>query len=364
MLGYGAVKPSADLHAPTWPAERAAAWLRERGWRVGCNFTPSSAASPLEMWQEASFDLATVERELGFAAGLGFTSVRVFLHDLLWTHEQAGFVERLDQFLSAAAHHGIGALLVLFDGVWDPHPQPGSQPEPRPHVHNSRWVQSPGAAILGDPARHDELRPYVQGVLDRFRDDARIDGWDLFNEPDNPNPAYQKREIPDKGVRALELLRKSLAWVREVAPTQPLTTGVWRGSWSDPDELSEMDRFCLESSDVVSFHHYGKLPALQRRVAALRRYGRPILCTEFMARGLGSRLDPHLGWLEEAEVGAYCWGLVAGRTQTHYPWDSWAKPYTAEPEPWHHEILRPDGTPYDALEVEFVRALTNRHRGA
>jgi hypothetical protein len=347
----------------TWPAERAVDWLRPRGWRSGCNFTPSSAASPLEMWQEATFDPETIERELGFAAGLGFGSVRVFLHDLLWTYEQAGFVERLDRFLAMADAHGIGALLVLFDGVWDPHPQPGPQREPRPGVHNSRWVQSPGAAILGDPSRHDELRPYVQGVLERFRGDPRIDGWDLFNEPDNPNPAYAKEEIPDKAERALDLLRKTFSWAREVAPSQPLTTGVWRGSWRDPDALSEMDRFCLESSDVISFHHYGELPALQRRVEALRRYGRPLLCTEFMARGLGCCFDPHLAWMKEAGVGAYCWGLVAGRTQTHYPWDSWGKTYVEEPDPWHHEILRADGSPYDAGEVAFIRSLTKPATG-
>jgi hypothetical protein len=346
--------------AGPWPAERADAWMRERGWRVGCNFTPSTASNPLETWQAATFDLETIERELGFAAALGFTSVRVFLHDLLWAHDRAGFLERLERFLAAAAAQRIGALLVLFDGVWDPHPKAGAQPEPRPGIHNSRWVQSPGAAILGDPARHDALRPYVQGLLDRFRDDARIDGWDLFNEPDNPNPAYASREIPDKGERALELLRAAFGWAREVAPSQPLTAGVWRGSWSDPDELSEMDRLCLESSDVVSFHHYGELGALQHRVKALRRTARPILCTEFMARGLASRFDPHLAWMRDEGVGAYCWGLVAGRTQTQYPWDSWAQPYATEPELWHHEILRPDGAPYDAAEADFIRSVTLR----
>jgi len=247
---------------------------------------------------------------------------------------------------------------VLFDGVWDPYPRPGPQPEPRPGVHNSRWVQSPGAAILGDPARHDELRPYLQDLLERFRDDARIDGWDLFNEPDNPNPAYAAQEIPDKDKRAVELLRKAFAWAREVAPSQPLTAGVWRGSWSDPAALSEIDQLSLDSSDVISFHHYGELGSLERRVAALRRYGRPLLCTEFLARGIGSGFDPHLGFMRDERVGAYCWGLVAGRTQTLYPWDSWAQPYTAEPDPWHHEILRPDGTPYDEAEVAFIRSQT------
>ncbi len=310
------------------------------------------------MWQEATFDPATIERELGLAAGLGFTSVRVFLHDLVFAHERKGLLARVGRFLEIAAGHGIGSLLVLFDGVWDPHPRPGPQREPRPGVHNSRWVQSPGAAILGDPARHDELRPYVQEVIERFRSDARVDGWDLMNEPDNPNPAYARTEIPDKGARALELVAKAFAWAREVAPAQPLTAGVWRGDWRDPAALSAMDRLCLESSDVISFHHYGDLAGLRSRVAALARYERPILCTEFLARGLGSRFDPNLLWMRDAGVGAYCWGFVDGRTQTKYPWESWAKLGEGEPEPWHHEVLRADGTPYDAAEVDFIRSVT------
>jgi len=346
------------LSEARWQVERAQAWDAQRGWRVGCNFTPSTASNPLETWQAASFDLATQERELGFAAGLGFTSVRVFLHDLVWTHERKGFLERFEQFLDAAARRGIGVLPVLFDGVWNPHPRPGPQPEPRPRVHNAGWVQSPGAELLGDPERHAALRPYVQGVLDAFRDDPRIDGWDLFNEPDNPNPAYAQSEIPDKAARALELLTASFDWAREVAPSQPLTAGVWRGSWSEPAALSAIDRLCLERSDVISFHHYGDLDGLAERVAALRRWQRPIWCTEFMARPLGSSFDPHLGWMQREGIGAYSWGLVAGRSQTHYPWDSWLKRYEAEPEPWFHEILRADGSAWDESEVAYLCRLT------
>jgi len=207
------------------------------------------------------------------------------------------------------------------------------------------------------------LRDYVQGVLDHFRSDSRVDGWDLFNEPDNPNLAYREHEIADKEEKALALLDKAFQWAREVAPSQPLTAGVWRGSWSDRDDLSAMNRLCLASSDVVSFHHYGEIGAFQHRVAALRRTGRPLLCTEFMARGLGSTFDPHLAWMCDEGIGAYCWGLVAGRSQTHFPWASWTTPQPADPEPWHHDILRPDGSPYDPTEVSFIRSQTGGGRG-
>jgi len=343
-----------------WTAERARAFCEARGWRVGCNFTPSSASNPIEMWRRETFDLATIERELGWAAALGFTSMRVFLHDLLWEHDREGLLERMDAYLAASDAHGIGTLFVFFDGVWCPTPVFGPQPEPRARVHNSRWVQSPGRAILRDRTRHEALAPYVQGVLAHFRDDPRIDGWDLFNEPDNPNPAYRDDELPaeEKAARALDLLRSSFGWARAVDPSQPLTAGVWVRSWSDPDALDAMDRLCLEQSDVISFHHYGELAALAARVDALRRYERPIWCTEWLARGMGSTIDPHLAWMKDARVGAYNWGLVAGRTQTQYPWESWWKDCGEEPAPWHHELLRPDGTPYDAGEAALIRRIT------
>ena len=341
-----------------WDFERARRWQTERGWRVGCNFAPSGASNPLEMWQEATFDLPTLERELGWAADLGFTSLRVFLHDLAWEQDPAGFEARMDTFLAAADRRGIATLPVFFDGVWNPAPAPGAQPEPRPRVHNAGWVQSPGARVLSDRARQDALAPYVQGVLDRFRDDPRIDGWDLFNEPDNPNFAYRDEEIPDKAARALELVRKTFGWAREVDPSQPLTVGVWVGDWADSEALSEMSRTSLESSDVISFHCYGDLGELEQRVETLRRFERPLLCTEFMARSAGSTFDPHLGWMKNVGVGAYCWGFVAGRTQTQYPWVSWVKPFDAEPDPWFHDILRPDGTPWDPREVAYIRSCT------
>src|SRR6185503_18739643 len=82
-----------------WTVDRAAAWQRERPWLVGCNFIPSTAINQLEMWQADTFDLKTIDRELGWAQDLGFTSIRVFLHDLPWQEGSAGFLKRIEQFL-------------------------------------------------------------------------------------------------------------------------------------------------------------------------------------------------------------------------------------------------------------------------
>lgn len=357
-----AAAPASEDSSTTgpWPAEKANEWYAKQPWLVGPNFSPSTAINQLEMWQEDTFDLETIDRELGWAEDLGFTSVRVFLHDILWEQDREGLLKRMEQFLDTAEKHKIGVMFVLFDSVWDPYPKGGKQREPKPHVHNSGWVQSPGADILKDPAKQDRLKDYVVGVISHFRDDKRIHVWDIYNEPDNPVPQYTKVEIPNKKEAALQLLKKAFAWAREVNPSQPLTSGVWIGQWGDPEKLSPTERFQLENSDVISFHTYDELPKVKQAVQNLRRYNRPILCTEYMARPRGSTFDPILGYFKEQKVGAYNWGFVSGKTQTIYPWDSWEKQYTGEPEVWFHDILRTNGEPYIKEEVEYIKRLTGK----
>jgi hypothetical protein len=331
-------------------------------WLAGCNYVPSTAINELEMWQAETWDPKTIDRELGWAQDLGFTSMRVFLHDLAWKQDPKGFLKRMDQFLAIADKHKIGIMFVLFDGVWDPFPKAGPQRTPKPHVHNSGWVQSPGADILKDPAKQDQLKPYVQSVVSRFKNDRRVHVWDIFNEPDNPVPQYSDVELKNKKEVALELLRKAYAWVREVNPSQPITSGVWIGNWADPAKLTAMEAFQLEQSDVISFHSYGPVEEARKCVDNLRRYNRPILCTEYMARPQGSTFDPVMGYFKQQNVAAYNWGFVDGKSQTIYPWDSWRKQYTAEPVPWFHDILRTDGTPYDQKEVDYIKWVTGAAR--
>lgn len=349
-------------NAGQWTPEQANAWYRDRPWYAGCNFTPSTAINQMEMWQADTFDPVTIDRELGWAEQLGFNSVRVFLQNELWTQDRKGFLKRMDTFLALADKHHTGVIFVPLDSVWDPFPKLGKQREPVPHLHNSGWVQSPGVEILRNPARHDELKFYVEGVIAHFKADKRIIAWDLFNEPDNMNrPAYAAFEPPDKPELALQLLKKTFAWAREVNPSQPLTAGVWeRGRWGADDKLLPIEEFMLNNSDIISFHDYGKLDEMKRCIEGLRRFHRPIICTEYMARPNGSRFDPIFGYLKEQKVGAINWGFVNGKTQTIYPWDSWTKNYTAEPPVWFHDIFRQDGTPFDANEVKYIKSVTGK----
>jgi hypothetical protein len=362
LIAFAASPLRAQSAGPgTWPIEKAAEWSRAHPWLVGCNYAPSTAINQIEMWQADTFDPTIIDWELGLAEYLGFNSIRVFLHDMLWEQDAPGFLTRMEQFLAIADRHHIGVMFVLFDAVWDPFPHLGKQRDPKPGLHNSGWVQSPGAKVLVDPRKHDALKDYVTGVLGKFKTDRRVHAWDLFNEPDNTNrSSYGRLEPGGKPELARALLEKTFAWARSVNPSQPLTVGVWQGSLSDPDRLSPINKYMLTNSDVISFHNYRPLADMKKDVEALRRYGRPILCTEYMARPMGSTFDPILPYLKERHVGAYNWGFVAGKTQTIYPWDSWQKPYGAEPPTWFHDIFRNDGTPYIPAEVEFIRRVTGK----
>jgi hypothetical protein len=350
---------SAFARDEQWTPARANDWYSQQPWLVGSNFITSTAINELEMWQPDTFDLPTIDRELGWAQGLGMNTMRVFVHNLLWQQDSAGFLRRLDQFLEVADKHHIKIMFVLLDSVWDPQPHLGKQRAPKPHVHNSGWMQAPGADLLKDESRwNSELKPYIVGVLTRFRDDKRVLMWDLMNEPDNDNSSYKATELPDKAVRALRLLSAEWQWARSINPSQPLTSGVWKGDWTKDSTLSEMERFQLQNSDVITFHSYDPPEMMKNRIDSLRRYNRPVVCTEYMARPRGSTFSSILPILKKEHVGGYNWGFVNGKSQTIYPWDSWEKTYTAEPAIWFHDIFRGDGKPYDAKETELIRKLT------
>jgi hypothetical protein len=351
--------------AQRWTSKDAAAWYGRQGWLVGSNFIPSTAINELEMWQADTFDLPTIDRELGWAESLGMNTMRVFLHNLLWQDNSEQFLQRMDKFLEISDKHHIRITFVLLDSVWDPQPKAGKQREPRPHVHNSGWVQAPGAELLKDRKRWDsELKPYIVGVITRFRKDSRVLMWDLMNEPENDNRAYKSTELPDKEQVALDLLKQEWDWARSAQPSQPLTSGVWKGDWSNDEKLSDMQRFQLQNSDVITFHSYEPPEKMRQRIASLRRFQRPIICTEYMARPMGSTFATILPILKAENVGAYNWGFVSGKSQTIYPWDSWEKKYAAEPQIWFHDIFRKDGKPYDPGEVRLIKHLTGTEKGS
>ncbi|MBL7856358.1 MAG: cellulase family glycosylhydrolase [Cyclobacteriaceae bacterium] len=334
-------KKTPDKISEVWTKERAAKWYKPWGWLRGSDFIPSTAINQLEMWQAESFDTITINRELGWAESIGMNSMRVYLHHLAWQVDPEGFKERVNQYLKIADRHHISTLFVLFDDCWNPSYQSGKQPDPKPGIHNSGWVRDPGDKLHEDSTLIFTLEQYVKDVLTTFANDTRIVLWDLYNEPGNSG--YGNKSMP--------LLTKVFQWGREVNPSQPLSVGVWNG------DLKELNEFQLLHSDVITYHNYSDRENHQALIDSLRVYGRPLICTEYMARTRNSFFETIMPMLKNENVGAYNWGLVAGKTNTMYAWDM-PMPDGKEPRVWFHDIFRKDGTPYDEKEISLIKSLT------
>jgi hypothetical protein len=327
-----------------WSTEKANEWREENGWLRGCNFNPSTAINQLEMWQADTFDPETINRELGWAAGIGMNCMRVYLHHVAWDVDRDGFKERLDQYLQIADSHGIKTMFVFFDDCWNATYQAGKQPDPKPGVHNSGWIRDPGDMLFEDPALIDKLEEYVKDILTTFTEDDRIVMWDLYNEPGNSG--YGNKSMP--------LLERVFQWGWQIRPSQPLSVGVYNSTFTD------LNVFQLENSDIITYHNYNGPEEHQLAIDTLKKYGRPLVCTEYMARSRNSLFTNIMPILKKENAGAINWGLVAGKSNTKYTWN---EPITdgSEPPLWFHEIFHPDGTPYKQEEVDMIKSLTSNN---
>jgi hypothetical protein len=344
-----------------WSQDKARRWYADQPWITGANYANASAINQLDMWQAATWNPAEIDKELGWAKTFGMNTMRVYLHDLAYEQDPEGFKRRVGEFLTIAARHGIRPMFVLFDSCWDPDPVIGPQHRPIPGVHNSGWVQSPSRNDLIDPAEDAGFRRYVEDVVGTFAKDERVLAWDVWNEPDNSGGgSYNDDQLAQERSRIEELLPQIFAWARGQKPIQPLTSGVWIGpDWSPgASQLNTIQRIQLAESDVITFHNYEWPESFEARIEQLRGYGRPLICTEWLARSAGSTVDAVLPIARAENVGMINWGFVQGEIQTHLPWDSWERPYTLQqPVVWFHDLLKPDGTPYRPREAELFRNL-------
>jgi Ni/Co efflux regulator RcnB len=329
--------------AERWTEEKAQQWSQENGWLRGSNFNPSTAINQLENWQAETFDTVTIDRELGWAEGIGMNVMRVYLHHLAWEVDKEGFKDRMNKYLTIADKHGIKTIFVFFDDCWNPTYQAGKQPDPKPGVHNSGWVRDPGDLLFSDTTLMKTLEMYEKDVLTTFKDDKRIVLWDLYNEPGNSN--YGNKSMP--------LLQNAFKWGREVNPSQPLSSAVWNLS------LSDLNKFQVENSDIITYHNYENPEKHQACIDTLKRYNRPLVCSEYMARRNNSLFTNIMPMLKAQNIAAINWGLVAGKSNTKYAWDE-PIPDGGEPKLWFHEIFQPDGTPYKQEEVDLIKSLTGK----
>ncbi|MFB0494456.1 hypothetical protein ABID99_000693 [Mucilaginibacter sp. OAE612] len=329
--------------AQVWSEAKAKTWYAQQQWLVGADFIPSTAINQLEMWQADTFDPKTIDRELGYAQGIGMNVMRVFLHHLAWEQDPEGFKKRMDEYLAISSKHGVKTMFVFFDDCWNKVPKAGKQPEPKPGIHNSGWMQDPGQPASDNAANSPVLEKYVKDVLKRFANDKRVLLWDLYNEPGNS----------DKGNKTLPLLKSVFKWARQVNPSQPISAGVWR--W----DLEDLNKFQIANSDIITYHDYTPEAEHLKTVQFLKMNGRPLICTEYMARPRNSLFGTVLPMLKKENVGAINWGFVSGKTNTIYAWDT-PMPDGKEPKLWFHDIFRKDGTAYIPEETNLIKKLTGR----
>jgi hypothetical protein len=322
--------------------ERAWHWHTQTIPLRGCNYLPRTAVNVTEMWQEETYDPATIDQELGWAQAAGYNSLRVFVQYLVWRDDPAGLLARLDHFLDIATNHGMRTMWVPFCDCSFSGREPylGPQDAPIEGVHNSGWVPSPGLGRVTDRDAWPDLKRYIQDLVGRYGQDKRVLVWDLYNEPGNSN----------MGERSLPLVEATFQWAREADPAQPLTVGLWT------DLKGQMSRRLAELSDVVSFHAYGDPQEVESTIEACQSYDRPLLCTEWLRRQAGNTFATILPLFRQHKIGWYHWGLVAGKTQTYMPWGS--KPGDPMPAVWQHDVLHPNGRPYDESDIELVRGFT------
>lgn len=340
---------------PRWSEQRAWAWYNRQPWIVGFNYVPSTAGNTTEIWQKESFDPETIDRELGWAEQIGYNSARIFIQYLVWKDDPEGLERRFERFLAIAARHKISVMPVFFDdcAFGDPpqlDPYLGKQRDPIPGMIASNWTPSPGRKAVQDTGEWPTLKRYVQDLITAHREDKRVLMWDLYNEPMNTAQAA----MYPRGPGGLTLLEAAFAWAREAKPTQPITVAVWAGRPLPGSQTS------LDNSDVITFHMYADHAGLKREIERLKKLGRPVVNTEWMARARGSDFKTDLPLFKSEKVGCYQWGLVNGRMQCQFPW--WNKrgdpvdPKTG----WFHDILHRDGRPYRKAEVEAIKRIISR----
>ena len=192
-------------------------------------------------------------------------------------------------------------------------------------------------------------KAYVQDIIGEFRDDPRITFWDLWNEPGLGNRKGEDKE--------LQWTKEAILWAREVSPSQPITASVFwhlrairdshQNKWADVEAMV----------DVHNFHLYNLsndwMEAGEVMIAHLKKLSdRPIVCTEIVARSRGGTFGRSLSLFSKHHVHWYSWGLYVSDRNWHVAWRNSAFDSF---EPWFHDVVHPDGWPYDWKELDLIR---------
>ena len=345
-----------------WTPKQANEWYNGLPYLAGVNYVPSYAVNAIEVWSDETFDIKTIERELLLLKSINMNVIRIFLNDKVHQHNPDALYSKMQQLLDLCEKHDIYVMFTFFTNGGRPESNLGKQPEPVPGKHNSQWVKSPSLSVLGDDSKWGYLRDYVFGTVSKFADNKRVIAWNVFNEPGNVSSTHvpgQKAMSNDEHVNYLintkKLMEKSFKWAREANPSQPITAPIW----TDDPFISKMFSGAIENNcDVMSYHCYENIVKHYNIINRLKKHGRPIMCTEWLARHSGSTFNPALQFLKANKIASFSFGLKKGRIQTHLAWPWFLNSQLkGVNEIWLHDIFDENDNPYCPEECAYIKRI-------
>ncbi|MBQ9112639.1 MAG: cellulase family glycosylhydrolase [Clostridia bacterium] len=348
-----------------WSKEKAWEWYNGRPWLRGCNYMSADCANRVDQWQALGFEerMKTTEEELALMQATGFNTVRLIIEYMVWKEEHDSFLERFDRYLSLCAKYGISCMITLANDCMPPKGDGWCMPYVGEQTYDwgyhggrkrSQHAISTGTNphfYLDDPESREDYFCMVKEIVTLYRDDERICMWDVYNEPGNRQ----------RDVLTMPNLKRMFETVRSCEPTQPLTAGVWRMRGDENEPLPEVEQYALDNSDIISYHCYKEYNEHVMIIKRLKKYGRPIINTEWLGRCLHNTVFDLFPLFYLEKIGCYNWGFVAGKYQTYEPWESTWQKYAADPSEdvdftkWFHDLYRPNHRPYDPKEIDVIK---------
>lgn len=353
-----------------WSKEKAWNWYNAQPWIRGCNYMSADCANRIDQWQEYGFEkrFDTTKRELALMADMGYNSIRIIPEFVVWEKEHDGFMCRFERYIQLAAENGMSCMVVLGNDCCPPKEEAlkrlrlGEQ-----HVdwgyHGGRKVsqhgrfEGHGYSVLDDLEFAERYYEFVTEIVKKYKNDSRIIIWDVFNEPGNSG----------RGMLSLPHFKKFFEIIREINPIQPLTAAIWSCDEGDFDNMPEIERFCLENSDIISYHNYKSYEKNIVEIKRLKKLERPIINTEWLNRCAGNSVELMFPLFYLENIGCYNWGFVAGKYQTYEPWNGVWDEYKENPAAysdfdftkWLHDLYRPGHRPYNPREIELIKKYCN-----
>ncbi len=286
----------------------------------GAVYIPTRAYNAPQLWGD--YDGEEVRRDMGYARGVGLNALRLWASYEFWLAKPHAFGRSFDDLLAAADENGIGLLVSLFENCGVP---PTEENMRTTDPQRAFCIRSPHPdEVVRTPSEWGRPAEFVRWFMNRYRDDGRLIGIELMNEPG----------IREEG--AMPFARRMLETAMEARGEVPLTMGC---------STLENSRFYAGMGiDILQFHH--NFPAseenLRRQIeAALRlreELDRPVWLTEVQ------RIRSVSGWGDEQpppdDLGPDLTSVMPILREYGLPWFFWSlmvKPAYLPPQ-------RPKGT--------------------